>query len=86
MMREGGFDIVVPDLSAQQMPFTITGADCQVVSILVKNGQRVEAEAGSMLMLSNDISTSVECGSCSRICAGENLLKSVYTNKGTQDG
>lgn len=82
-----GFDIVVPDLSgASQMPFSITGADCQVLSVAVPPGGRVECEPGSMLMMSEDMSTSVECGSCGRLCTGETLCKVVFTNKGTNEG
>mmetsp|Transcript_20890 Transcript_20890/g.21559 ORF Transcript_20890/g.21559 Transcript_20890/m.21559 type:complete len:242 (-) Transcript_20890:186-911(-) len=83
---QSNFEISVPDLTGSQMPFTITGADSQVVSISVKPGQRVEAEPGAMLLMSSGISTSVECGSCSRVCTGEGLCKVVFTNKDSTDG
>ena len=64
----------------------LLGADSQVISIAVKPGQRVEAEPGTMLLMSSGMSTTAECGSCSRVCTGEGLCKVVFTNKDSADG
>jgi uncharacterized protein (AIM24 family) len=86
IMNVQAFDIVVPDLSGSSMPFTITGVDCQVLSVSVPPKGRVECEPGSMLLMSGDIGTSVECGSCGRLCTGETLCKVVFTNEGKDEG
>eukprot|EP00602_Paraphysomonas_sp_CaronLab_P003446 CAMPEP_0185025314 /NCGR_PEP_ID=MMETSP1103-20130426/8325_1 /TAXON_ID=36769 /ORGANISM="Paraphysomonas bandaiensis, Strain Caron Lab Isolate" /LENGTH=245 /DNA_ID=CAMNT_0027558493 /DNA_START=60 /DNA_END=797 /DNA_ORIENTATION=- len=80
------FEVVVPDLSSSSHPYTITGADCQVLSIELPSQSKAECEPGSMLIMSSDISTTVECGSCSRVCTGESLCKVIYTNQGQDTG
>ena len=49
-------------------------------------GERTECEPGSMMFMSPQIKSSVECGNCSRLCAGEGLFKSVYTNPDSTSG
>jgi hypothetical protein len=80
------FEILVPEIATGQFPFSITGSDSQVLSVSLNSEQRLECEPGSMMMMSSDIHTTVECGSCSRLCTGEGLCKVIYTNKGSAPG
>ena len=64
--------------------YTITGANCQIVSVDLGTDQRLECEPGAMMFMSDGVKSSVECGKCSRLCAGEKLCKSVYTNTSQQ--
>jgi len=41
--------------------YTLTGANSQVLSISLKAGEQAHAEPGSMMMMSNEIETDVEC-------------------------
>lgn len=79
------FDVYVPDIQLDSR-YAVTGADCQVLSISLKPGQKIECEPGSMMMMSPAIKTEVQCGSCTRPLTGETCCKVVYTNKGNQDG
>lgn len=79
------FQILVPEVS-NNFKYSITGADSQVITLGVNPGDRIEASPGSMLMLSSDISTNVECGKCTRVCTGETLCKVIFTNKGASEG
>ena len=84
-MEKNGFtvlDVTIP----YGANYTITGPDCQILTINLKTGERVETEPGSMMYMSSGIHSSVECGQCSRMCAGETLCKSVYTNQDSSDG
>lgn len=38
------------------------------------------------MMMSPSVKTTVTCGSCSRVCTGETLCKTIYTNEGSQPG
>jgi uncharacterized protein (AIM24 family) len=60
--------------------------DCQILTVNLKTGERVECEPGSMMFMSPNIKSSVECGNCSRLCAGEGLFKSVYSNPDSLNG
>jgi uncharacterized protein (AIM24 family) len=66
--------------------YTITGPDCQILNVTLKTGESVATEPGSMMYMSSDIKSSVACGSCSRLCVGEAICKSIYTNQGSADG
>lgn len=78
-MEKAGFHRVeqtVPEGSN----YEITGPDCQILTINLNPGERVEAEPGSMMFMSPRIKSSVEMGRCSRLCVGETLCKAVYQN------
>ena len=38
-----------------------------------------------MMFMSPDIKTKMRCGRLSRLCTGETLLKTVFTNHGSKD-
>lgn len=79
------FDIYVPDIALDSR-YAVTGADCQVLSISLRQGEKCESEPGSMMMMSPSIKTEVTCGSCTRPLTGETCCKVIYTNKGSEDG
>jgi len=84
-MEKNGFsvlDVTIP-YGAQ---YTITGPDCQILTVALKTNDKITCAPGSMMYMSNGIHSSVECGQCSRVCAGDSLCKSVYTNHDSQDG
>ncbi len=62
------------------------GPDCQILAVQLKPGEQIESEPGAMMFMSPGIKSSVEFGRCSRICTGETLCKTVYTNKGNATG
>jgi len=66
--------------------YVITGPDCQILSILLKSGESVTAEPGSMMFMSPGVKTSSTCGTCSRTCAGEPFCKVQFENKDGRDG
>ena len=76
-------DIFVPNVSTT---YTITGANCQVLTVKVPPGTNVVSEPGTMLYKSTNMKSSVECGSCQRVCVGESICKAIQTNSGTTDG
>jgi uncharacterized protein (AIM24 family) len=45
----------------------------------------VYADLGAMMFMAPDVQTTVRTGKCSRLCTGEPLCITVYTNKGNQD-
>lgn len=82
-----GFEIIVPILGKPGMiPFTITGAESQVISFTLKPGEKVVSEPGTMLLMSDNTSTDVKCGGCSRACTGEGCCVVEYLNKAEQPG
>lgn len=64
----------------------VTGANAQVLTVNLRPGDKVAAEPGAMLYKSPDVKSSVECGSCQRVCVGETLCKGIHTNEGTDNG
>lgn len=82
------FEIIVPQIPTGNVdfPYSIVGADSQIITIEVKPGQKVECEPGSLMVMSSDMKTNVACGSCSRIFAGEGICKVTYTNGGSTNG
>lgn len=66
--------------------YCVTGPDCQILSIMVKPGERVVSEPGSMMFMSSDVKTSMECGNFSRTFTGESCCKSIFTNTGSKNG
>jgi uncharacterized protein (AIM24 family) len=76
-------DILVIPVDAD---YTITGANSQVLNVTLKNGKTVAAEPGAMMFKSTGVKSSVECGSCKRMCAGETMCKAIHTNDGAEDG
>ena len=39
-----------------------------------------------MMFMSPELKTTVECGNCSRLCTGETLCKTIFTNQGKSEG
>lgn len=83
-MEQSGFAPIVTVVPAGA-PWEITGPDCQILSINMKPGERIEAEPGSMMFMSPKIKSSVEMGNCSRTCVGETLCKAIYTNNSSSE-
>ncbi len=65
--------------------YVITGPDCQILTVNLKPGEKLQCEPGSMMFMSPSVKSVAECGTIGRCCAGEALCKSVYTNNGTKD-
>ena len=62
----------------------ITGDDCQVVTVMVEPGEKIETEPGSMMFQSPNIKTDVDCDPCNgcmRRCAGEPCAKVNLVNE-----
>lgn len=57
-----------------------------MLTVNLKPGQQVVAEPGAMMFKSDNIKSSVECGSCQRSCVGETICKGVHVNKGADEG
>lgn len=79
-----GFDIVVPSVPTEN--FQVTGADCQVLTVNLKPGEKVTSEPGAMMFMSSDMGAEARCGGCTRTCAGESCCKVEFTNNGNGDG
>lgn len=86
-MEAAGFSIVDSraEASNNANAYEITGPDCQILTINLKAGQRIEAEPGSMMFMSPHIQSSAEMGNCSRLCVGEGLCKAIYRNPTDSD-
>lgn len=80
-----GYDIFVPELKIDSK-YSVSGAECQVLSIALKPGEHVQSEPGAMMMMSPSIKTDVNCGACTRVCTGESCCVTTYENKGSEDG
>jgi len=65
--------------------FAISGPDCQILSINLPTHAEITCEPGSMMFMHPSIKSRVECGNCSRTCAGEALCKVIYKNEGNGD-
>jgi uncharacterized protein (AIM24 family) len=82
-----GFEILVPPVPSEgSIPYTITGAESQVVSFTLKPGQRVTGEPGTMLLMSDNTSTDVKFGGCQRCCTGEAPCIVRFHNEAATDG
>lgn len=82
-----GFEILVPCVPLPgAIPYTITGAESQVISFTLKPGQRVTGEPGTMLLMSDNTSTDVKFGGCQRSCTGEGCCIVKFHNKAHEDG
>jgi len=75
------FTIFAPSIPTDAK-YAINGPDCQILTISLSPGQKVEAEPGSMMFMHPHVKSSMECGSCSRMCTGETCCKVIYTNSG----
>lgn len=54
------------------------------LSVLKKSyAMQVVCEPGTMMFMHPDMKSSVECGNCSRVCAGESCCKAIFTNGGS---
>jgi uncharacterized protein (AIM24 family) len=62
--------------------YAIAGHESQVITLqLLREGDAVKAEPGTMMYLSHGIQQSIACeGCCARCCSGEACWVSVYTN------
>jgi len=79
------FDIFVPNVPLDSK-YSVTGADCQVLSVALKPGESVQSEPGAMMMMSPQVKTSAGCGACTRLLTGETCCIVSYTNEGNADG
>jgi uncharacterized protein (AIM24 family) len=52
----------------------------------LKSGEKLTCEPGSMMFMSPGVKATTECGTCSRMCAGEALCKVIYENSAGADG
>lgn len=82
---QNNFDVFVPVIKTDAK-YSVTGADCQVLSVALKPGETLLSEPGAMMMMSPQIKTDMECGACSRPCTGETCCVVVYRNEGSQNG
>ena len=80
---EGFSPVEIP--TTTESSFSIAGADCQVLTMSLKPGQRFITEPGSLMFMEPSLKSTVECGNCSRMCVGETCCKSVYHNSGSKD-
>jgi len=78
------FEIFIPKL-APETKYAITGPDCQILTVNLHPGETLESEPGSMMFMSPDIKTILRCGKLSRLCTGETLCKTIFTNHGSTD-
>lgn len=60
--------------------FTITGPNCQILTIAVEPGEVIQAEPGSMMVMSDFMSSSMKCTGCGTCLTGEGCCLSTYTN------
>jgi uncharacterized protein (AIM24 family) len=81
----GGFTIMNVEVPVGSN-YVITGPDCQILSVSLKGGEKLTCEPGSMMFMSPGVKATTECGSCSRMCAGEALCKVIYENTSGPDG
>lgn len=82
-----GFEILVPPVPMEgAIPYTITGAESQVISYTLKPGEKVTGEPGTMLLMSDNTSTDVKCGGCQRACTGESCCTVEFHNHANDDG
>lgn len=65
--------------------YEITGPDSQILSFTLKPGEKVDAEPGSMMFMSQDISIATKMVGCCRCCAGESCCKVIFENSGNED-
>jgi len=62
------FEIQYPD----EPKYTVTGADSQVATIQLAGSESIYTEPGTMMYMSENISSNTECGGCfQRCCSGE---------------
>eukprot|EP00270_Netrium_digitus_P012131 TRINITY_DN3919_c0_g1_i1.p1 TRINITY_DN3919_c0_g1~~TRINITY_DN3919_c0_g1_i1.p1 ORF type:complete len:296 (-),score=42.00 TRINITY_DN3919_c0_g1_i1:93-923(-) len=68
--------------------FQILGGEAQIVQFLLKPGERVYAEPGSMCYMSGNMTsdTSLSQGSISRWLSGESAFTNIFVNRGPGDG
>ena len=45
----------------QQVPYTLTGANCQILSLKLKPGEVAHSEPGTMMTMSNNIDMGLSC-------------------------
>ena len=79
------YDIFVPQITVDSK-YSVSGAECQVLSIALKPGESVQSEPGAMMMMSPSIKTDVNCGAPTRCCTGETCCVTPFENKGKEDG
>jgi len=62
--------------------YAITGTEAQVLTIGINKGELVYSEPGSMMYLTNGVSSGVSCsGCCGRCMSGEACCEIEYSNK-----
>jgi len=76
-LEEAGFEIVQP---VNGDKYDIVGADSQILTIKVGEGEKVQTEPGTMMMMSPGIKPSITCEqACGRCVGGEPCFNVIYT-------
>jgi uncharacterized protein (AIM24 family) len=73
-----GFDAYTSD--GVQGKYEILGDDMQLLTVNLKDGEKLTCEPGSMSFMSNDVNAGVNCDACCNRCMGGNpCIMSTYT-------
>ena len=63
------------------------GKTMQVVNVALAPGQKIQTSPGSMMYMSGDVRSEVDCSDpCARCCGGEACVMNVYENAGGAPG
>jgi uncharacterized protein (AIM24 family) len=61
--------------------YTITGPNCQILTITLDAGEKIECESGTMMFMSDFINSGMSCAGCRSFLSGEGCMRSVYSNE-----